>query len=615
MALAHRFYFNGSANSTDGAVGVATGESYFFPVMANFSQDFGQAIRLVSGSIDTSYSFITTTGGAVVLWGDINANDGVLFNQHDGSIGLALEFSGGECTLRVNDQLLTVPCVDTDLGHQIYRPGISSYTLLWTETQTTLVVNGQVEMILEYAPTFPAQNFFIGNDSALANPLDMMAISLYLYDDYVDYLQANSITREPYSPELPIAIESASVPTPTAHYDARIENSMLMDEQGYRDLRLSGTQPALVDGPQGQVEKGMLFNNTGFWYAADSTFFRWSGDMTVAFWIKNSVGGLATRDNPLGKSYGAEFTLTQETSGHLNFFNGQAGTNGNPYTSRSTGPFPEDVWVHCCFTRSLANGTIRGYVNGILTNEKLDNYTSLSTSSYDFYIGQGYINQGYRGSLSDIRMWEQELSPQEVAGLVSADSSFIDAPTTPIGYSELPNDGFDWSRPNVDGDIDNFGFMHGYFNQPEWYYRHLQDDQQTHRMETTTWIPFEDFKFSNQNRKAGPINVHTKPRIMFKREWGIAYDEQQNVRTADFSKHGFIEGSISDEFGTPQWTRVRLFDYYNGKLVDEVWSNEAGVYRFDFLNTDIKYTVVAVDNTKQYNSVIADNATPEAYNP
>lgn len=61
----------------------------------------------------------------------------------------------------------------------------------------------------------------------------------------------------------------------------------------------------------------------------------------------------------------------------------------------------------------------------------------------------------------------------------------------------------------------------------------------------------------------------------------------------------------------PVLRRVRLFDRRDNRLVREVWSDPTtGAYKFEFINPDRRYVVIAYDHAGVYNAEIRDNITP-----
>lgn len=80
---------------------------------------------------------------------------------------------------------------------------------------------------------------------------------------------------------------------------------------------------------------------------------------------------------------------------------------------------------------------------------------------------------------------------------------------------------------------------------------------------------------------------------------------------SDPARRGIIEGNTTDENGQPVSRRVRAFERKSGRIVRETWSNSAGFYRFEELDPNKRFTIVAHDYTGEWNAVIADNVTPE----
>lgn len=80
-----------------------------------------------------------------------------------------------------------------------------------------------------------------------------------------------------------------------------------------------------------------------------------------------------------------------------------------------------------------------------------------------------------------------------------------------------------------------------------------------------------------------------------------------------FSGNGFIAGTTKEK-GTPDHpkvARVQLISENANALVAETWSDASGNYRFENLDRNQRYTVIAYDREHLYRAVIADNLTPE----
>ncbi|MCL6243361.1 MULTISPECIES: hypothetical protein [Acinetobacter] len=56
--------------------------------------------------------------------------------------------------------------------------------------------------------------------------------------------------------------------------------------------------------------------------------------------------------------------------------------------------------------------------------------------------------------------------------------------------------------------------------------------------------------------------------------------------------------------------RIRLYERFSGRLIDEVLSTDDGQYEFSQLS-NVKYFIVAHDPASQFNAVIQDNVVPK----
>jgi len=98
---------------------------------------------------------------------------------------------------------------------------------------------------------------------------------------------------------------------------------------------------------------------------------------------------------------------------------------------------------------------------------------------------------------------------------------------------------------------------------------------------------------------------------------GYAYrskDTMPTPRNIYFGGKGVIEGTVSKKAtsNTPLQRKVQLYSAQTNILVAETWSDETGNYRFDHLDTDQPFTVIAHDYQQHYRAVIADQLRPTA---
>lgn len=81
-------------------------------------------------------------------------------------------------------------------------------------------------------------------------------------------------------------------------------------------------------------------------------------------------------------------------------------------------------------------------------------------------------------------------------------------------------------------------------------------------------------------------------------------------RTLEYFGVGFVTGHVTIE-GLPASRQVRLLDGRTTMIIAEVWSAADGRYRFNTINADREYIVLAHDHERQFNAVIADWVRPE----
>ncbi len=137
-----------------------------------------------------------------------------------------------------------------------------------------------------------------------------------------------------------------------------------------------------------------------------------AGDLTIELWVNMSLG---TRQTLVSKDYLREFELTVETSGHLNFYQG----NGLVYEAIASigGAVAADSWQHVVVARSAATKTIRFYVNGLAKGS--GTYQTAPTAGTkgivigrsDNYPGVRYVN----GRMDEVALYPVTLSAAQVA--------------------------------------------------------------------------------------------------------------------------------------------------------------------------------------------------------
>ena len=88
-----------------------------------------------------------------------------------------------------------------------------------------------------------------------------------------------------------------------------------------------------------------------------------------------------------------------------------------------------------------------------------------------------------------------------------------------------------------------------------------------------------------------------------------------NLRFSDpiYGGRGYIAGEaegIVSVGGQPAERKILLFERPNFKVIRTQWSKPDGTYRFDFLNPEKEFLMVALDHKKQYEPVSYDFIKP-----
>jgi len=169
----------------------------------------------------------------------------------------------------------------------------------------------------------------------------------------------------------------------------------------------------------GKYSEGVNFpGSTEHFDCQDNDNVDLSGNLTVCFWTNpDSLG--SQRENPLGKDYGDEFTITFEDSpdiGRIHWYHGAS--RSDYYWARwATGTVSNDSWQYLCFVRDIGTQSLNLYKDGNLVSlDAEDTWTAPSTGSYDLNIGAQYLN-AINGQLDEVLIFNRTLSASEVQQL------------------------------------------------------------------------------------------------------------------------------------------------------------------------------------------------------
>ncbi|MDD3170505.1 MAG: LamG-like jellyroll fold domain-containing protein [Candidatus Paceibacterota bacterium] len=142
-----------------------------------------------------------------------------------------------------------------------------------------------------------------------------------------------------------------------------------------------------------------------------------TGDQTIEMWLKPT--SFSARRNPYNKAYGGEGTITQETSGGLNYYWGTCGGNCPPYQPfGSVTALSLNKWSHVLITRYIsdavpANRYLKWFINGKKTRTGTPSYSAATASAASLLIGDGYVDP-YSGLIDEVRIYNGALSISQV---------------------------------------------------------------------------------------------------------------------------------------------------------------------------------------------------------
>lgn len=159
----------------------------------------------------------------------------------------------------------------------------------------------------------------------------------------------------------------------------------------------------------GWIGKGLYQNGTARYVSVpNNAKLQITGDLTICMTLRPDS---LVRSNPIAKAYGGEFTVTQETSGSLNFFHGSAGADGTPYEAASS-PALTVGKLNRVVLRRKAGSYIKWTVDKIDGAVKVPTITPVASTS-PLTIGTGYAGN-YNGLIADVRIYNKVLTDQDV---------------------------------------------------------------------------------------------------------------------------------------------------------------------------------------------------------
>lgn len=152
--------------------------------------------------------------------------------------------------------------------------------------------------------------------------------------------------------------------------------------------------------------------STGVLTLPNISAYDFAAEHTVEIWFRPTEND-SSRRNLYDQAYGGYGTWTHEPDGTINYYYGDAGTNGSPYIGHTSSFTVAENEIACvCSTRNTSES--RWYKNGVYYNNYPHSYGTLTTTTADIRIGLGYTGVYFNGNIYAVRIYNKALSPSEV---------------------------------------------------------------------------------------------------------------------------------------------------------------------------------------------------------
>jgi hypothetical protein len=138
----------------------------------------------------------------------------------------------------------------------------------------------------------------------------------------------------------------------------------------------------------------------------------WSTGQTIIIWEYHTFND-GSRRNFWNQAYGGAGTWTHEGGSVINYYYGNSGYNGNPYTSLQSLTTPTGGWNMLVTTRDSSQ--VKWYQNNINTGTMSNPYGVLTSTTSDITIGNGYTGQPWVGRMAIIQAYNRALTAAEVS--------------------------------------------------------------------------------------------------------------------------------------------------------------------------------------------------------
>jgi hypothetical protein len=273
-----------------------------------------------------------------------------------------------------------------------------------------------------------------------------------------------------------------------------------------------------------------------------------TGDQTIAMWLYPT--SFASRRNPYNKAYGGEGTITQETSGQVNYYHGTHGGDAEPYQGFTlTTPLTLNAWNHIALVRNntAVSPTLKWYLNGSEANSVAANYALSAITTANLRIGGGYVSN-YQGHISDLRVYGTALSAADISDLYTK-RAFLDN-TGNVKVYELDVNGIG-SSTNL---VPYYSLLPGTYTAAQNYYNYgtgtnSYTDNQIYIGATTDYnvITAAESNPWGRTDRVSTVNITANQDVQYRRLDVNYYFQLDNTKTYRFTQWVYMhyEGPTS----------------------------------------------------------------------
>jgi hypothetical protein len=131
---------------------------------------------------------------------------------------------------------------------------------------------------------------------------------------------------------------------------------------------------------------------------------------SICFWIKFEQAGKIIDRDKIGTTT-TDWNIGATTSGSVGL---ELGTSTGVY---SNGKVNDNAWHYLVFLRNRSVGTIKIYIDGVLDQQQgdwLNDLTGNAQINFGAWDIPGGFNDGFTGTLDEIRFYNRELSTNEI---------------------------------------------------------------------------------------------------------------------------------------------------------------------------------------------------------